>query len=126
MNRRNFLQLATMALAGEGLRRVFPFRVYSFPKEIKVVPRLTPEMVSVRETVYRMYGGAAGGGKRAQLLDRDVSYFPYDANNLDDVRAADAANRILVSIEEWPMEELKRMFPPYIERDYMLGKLGIA
>lgn len=31
MNRRNFLQLAMMASAAEGAKRVWPFRMYSFP-----------------------------------------------------------------------------------------------
>lgn len=32
MNRRNFLQLAALAIAGQAAERVFPFRVYSIPK----------------------------------------------------------------------------------------------
>lgn len=34
MNRRNFLQFATLAIAGQAAERVFPFRVYSIPKTI--------------------------------------------------------------------------------------------
>lgn len=34
MNRRNFLQLAALAIAGQAAERVFPFRVYSIPKKI--------------------------------------------------------------------------------------------
>lgn len=36
MDRRNFLQLAALALAGKAAERVWPFRVYSIPKEIVV------------------------------------------------------------------------------------------
>ncbi|HEV7674372.1 MAG TPA: hypothetical protein VGQ12_07570 [Candidatus Angelobacter sp.] len=36
MNRRNFLQLAALAVAGQAAERVFPFRVYSIPKNIVV------------------------------------------------------------------------------------------
>jgi hypothetical protein len=35
MNRRNFFKLSALALAGEATRRMWPFRVYSIPKEIK-------------------------------------------------------------------------------------------
>ena len=38
MNRRNFLSLAALAIAGKAAERVFPFRVYSIPKRI-VAPR---------------------------------------------------------------------------------------
>jgi hypothetical protein len=38
MDRRNFLQLAALALAGKAAERVWPFRVYSIPKEIALVP----------------------------------------------------------------------------------------
>ena len=37
MDRRNFLQLAALAVAGQAAERVFPFRVYSIPKKIMVV-----------------------------------------------------------------------------------------
>jgi hypothetical protein len=46
MNRRNFLQLATLAIAGQAVERVFPFRVYSIPKKITVVPSLYPGRLS--------------------------------------------------------------------------------
>lgn len=36
MDRRNFLQLAALALAGQAAERVWPFRVYSIPKEIVI------------------------------------------------------------------------------------------
>jgi hypothetical protein len=36
MNRRNFLSLAALAIAGKAAERVWPFRVYSIPKEIVV------------------------------------------------------------------------------------------
>lgn len=39
MNRRNFLQLAALAIAGQAAERVFPFRVYSIPKNI-VAPKI--------------------------------------------------------------------------------------
>lgn len=38
MERRNFLQLAALALAGQAAQRVWPFRVYSIPKKIVVAP----------------------------------------------------------------------------------------
>jgi hypothetical protein len=34
MDRRNFLSLAALSLAGKAAERVFPFRVYSIPKKI--------------------------------------------------------------------------------------------
>lgn len=34
MNRRNFLQFAALAIAGQAAERVWPFRVYSIPKKI--------------------------------------------------------------------------------------------
>lgn len=37
MDRRSFLQLATFAMAAKAAERVFPFRVYSIPKEI-IIP----------------------------------------------------------------------------------------
>jgi hypothetical protein len=44
VNRRNFLSLAALAVAGEAAVRVWPFRVFSIPKEI-VAPKeiLTPQ-----------------------------------------------------------------------------------
>lgn len=36
MNRRDFLSLAALAIAGKAAERVFPFRVYSIPKKIVV------------------------------------------------------------------------------------------
>lgn len=38
MNRRNFLSLAALAVAGQAAQRVWPFRVYSIPKEIVLTP----------------------------------------------------------------------------------------
>ncbi len=38
MNRRSFLNLAALAIAGKAAERVFPFRVYSIPKEIVIAP----------------------------------------------------------------------------------------
>lgn len=42
MNRRNFLSLAALAIAGKAAERVFPFRVYSIPKEIVIAAELPP------------------------------------------------------------------------------------
>lgn len=42
MNRRNFLSLAALAIAGKAAERVFPFRVYSIPKEIEIARDLPP------------------------------------------------------------------------------------
>lgn len=36
MDRRNFLSLACLVVAGKAVERTFPFRVYSIPKEIVV------------------------------------------------------------------------------------------
>lgn len=44
MNRRNFLSLAALAIAGKAAERVFPFRVYSIPKEIVVASNMPPLM----------------------------------------------------------------------------------
>lgn len=38
MNRRNFLSLAALAVAGQAAERVFPFRVYSIPEKIAIAP----------------------------------------------------------------------------------------
>jgi hypothetical protein len=39
MDRRNFLQLAALAVAGQAAERVWPFRVYSIPKKIVVASK---------------------------------------------------------------------------------------
>ncbi len=65
MNRRNFLSLAALAIAGKAAERVFPFRVYSIPKEIVVAPcpitlhlageRFYASLVSEADRLYGMH-----------------------------------------------------------------------
>lgn len=48
MNRRNFLSLLGLGVAGVALDQAIPFgRVWSFPKEIVVAPRLLNEFCTV-------------------------------------------------------------------------------
>lgn len=54
MDRRNFLQLACLAVAGKAVERTFPFRVYSIPKEI-VVPK--PEDVPIFQLLQHLPSG---------------------------------------------------------------------
>jgi hypothetical protein len=64
MNRRNFLQLAALALAGEGVRRTWPFRVYSLPAQIvapiepldKFLERTMSGIVAEFERQRRLHG----------------------------------------------------------------------
>ena len=44
MNRRNFLSTLIGGLAATAAVRSFPFRVFSFPKEIKFVPQLPTDL----------------------------------------------------------------------------------
>ncbi len=61
MNRRGFLQLMVGGVATAAAVRTFPFRVYSFPTEVKLV---TPTTASLFQDVY-----ATGQSKNfAQLL----------------------------------------------------------
>jgi|SRR6478609_435765 len=57
MDRRNFLSLAALALAGKAAERAWPFRVYSIPKEIVVAKPedvLTGNLLSLAPTVAAM------------------------------------------------------------------------
>jgi hypothetical protein len=49
MNRRNFLSLMFGGVAAAAAVRTFPFRVFSFPSEVKPLnaPRLSPEMLEL-------------------------------------------------------------------------------
>lgn len=81
MNRRNFLQLAALVIAGKSAERVFPFRVYSIPKEIVVVshpldtmflnfnPALAQRrfMESFDGQRFKLYNGGRGGYPKAIL-----------------------------------------------------------
>lgn len=65
MNRRNFLSLAALALAGKAAERVFPFRVDSIPKEIIVAPSITLHLAG--EEFYRRHLPHFLGGEPPSL-----------------------------------------------------------
>lgn len=88
MNRRNFLQMATLALAGEGLKRCWPFRVYSFPAEI-VIPSRSWEAID---------WGFAHPAALTYMRDMHPYLVSY-----------------LAPCIELPLAELKKLYPYYAE-----------
>lgn len=50
MDRRNFLQMAALAVAGQAAERVWPFRVYSIPNKIVVRPQQSLFVLNRRST----------------------------------------------------------------------------
>ncbi len=95
MDRRSFFKLATAALAGEAARRVWPFRVYSIPSEIKLCPfglwasfeysKLT-ELVNEGPDILHEHYFIGDDG------DPLFRWVPQDDRNADDVAAAKTAN----------------------------------
>lgn len=113
MNRRSFLQLATMALAAEGVKRAWPFRVYSIPREVRIASRREIEeylgaraKAAIHEFNTRLnevyfYQRLSGIPAYACFPDRapyeaGYRWVPQDVSNPDDVRAAEAANAIML------------------------------
>ena len=83
MNRRNFLSLMVGGVAAAAAVRTFPFRVFSFPKEIKIVPPeyLGLELENVENVFYSplLYNPTGVGDLRYVNVDGGTLPFgvPY-------------------------------------------------
>jgi hypothetical protein len=77
MDRRNFLQLAALALAGKAAERVWPFRVYSIPKTFAVVPPLVT--MNIYSPDFKVMRGSFLASKNLSKHSWDVLKSKYTA-----------------------------------------------
>jgi len=63
MNRRNFLGMMVGGIAASAAVRTWPFRVYSFPKEVLWPPSEKQALFINNDGVYRIFGGSRNGWK---------------------------------------------------------------
>lgn len=111
MNRRNFLQLAALSIAGQAAERVFPFRVYSIPETI-CAPKI--DLVGLNGADYTHYNSTSG-----LLMNLRRSPYPGKLWAPGNPATAMPTPEILRNVERQMMASLGRSTPTL---DYFRGK----
>lgn len=111
MDRRNFLQLAALALAGKAAERVWPFRVYSIPKEIVAPSKWDQTIVSPIFDVLPVVGTILGPDGSPKGFIKITSVNGKELTCSSGVIHCKPGDRLVLQERTYPHVDYHKVFP---------------